>query len=255
MISLEELRQKAKMLGLSLGNAEKDYILSLMLSIISRRTKNELVFKGGTCLYRFYGLDRFSEDIDFSAIRPIDVESLSRAIVADMKLFGINCILHAKREPHNSILLTFRCEGPLYKGNPMAYSGVNVDINLKSAVELEPANKEHSSLYQEVPRFSLLVMQESEILAEKIRAIMSRTKARDIYDLHYLIRKGLKPDKELVEKKFGYYGYKWDQQFFAGRVAAVESVWQKELARLVAKTPLFDEAKGLVVSESKKWNL
>ena len=40
---------------------------------ISNHTKNELVFKGGTCLYKFYKFNRFSEDIDFSALSPIDL--------------------------------------------------------------------------------------------------------------------------------------------------------------------------------------
>ncbi|EQD44541.1 protein containing DUF1814, partial [mine drainage metagenome] len=46
---------------------EKDYIINLMLKTISiNKLSDFLVFKGGTALYLFYGLDRFSEDLDFT---------------------------------------------------------------------------------------------------------------------------------------------------------------------------------------------
>ena len=64
MISLDELISKARLKSMSLGNAEKDYLIDLTLFSISKNTKDELVFKGGTCLSKFYNLDRFSEDID-----------------------------------------------------------------------------------------------------------------------------------------------------------------------------------------------
>ncbi|MBI5061653.1 MAG: nucleotidyl transferase AbiEii/AbiGii toxin family protein [Candidatus Aenigmarchaeota archaeon] len=111
MISIEELKGMAKLRNLSIGNAEKDYLITLMLFIISGKTKGELVFKGGTCLSKFYGLNRFSENIDFTAVSPIDVEKITGNIVSGMEGFGVKCQLKEKREPYNSALLTFRCEG------------------------------------------------------------------------------------------------------------------------------------------------
>lgn len=59
MISVEELKQIGKLKGIkTLGYAEKDYLIELVLLLISRHTKDEIVFKGGTCLYKFYKLDR-----------------------------------------------------------------------------------------------------------------------------------------------------------------------------------------------------
>ncbi len=48
---------------------EKDYHLHRILHLISQNDylKNNLVFKGGTCLIKaYYGYYRFSEDIDFT---------------------------------------------------------------------------------------------------------------------------------------------------------------------------------------------
>ena len=47
---------------------ERDYLLTLLLDEICSVFSNELVFKGGTALKYFYGLNRFSEDLDFSYI-------------------------------------------------------------------------------------------------------------------------------------------------------------------------------------------
>ncbi|MBI4181844.1 MAG: nucleotidyl transferase AbiEii/AbiGii toxin family protein [Candidatus Aenigmarchaeota archaeon] len=255
MITLEELREKARLKRLSLGNAEKDYLLSLLLLSVSRRTKDELVFKGGTALYKFYGLNRFSEDADFSAVKDIDHGKLSACISSDMKAFGVDCALKSMREPYNSVVMAFSCRGPLYKGTPLSSSGVRLDINKKSSVDSEPENRYYSPLYTEIPGFSLLVMQEPEIAAEKIRAIMTRMKARDVYDLWFLLRKGIKLDKALVTKKLAYYGHAWDAAAFISRVAAVQAVWEKELARLLPEVPRFVEVKEFIGSAAETWKL
>ena len=63
---------------------EKDYLINLMLKMISvNKLSNMLEFKGGTALYMFHGLDRFSEDIDFTWIA--NARELSKTIDALIK--------------------------------------------------------------------------------------------------------------------------------------------------------------------------
>ena len=50
---------------------EKAYYQDLLLYDLTR-TNLEIIFKGGTALYKFYGLPRFSEDLDF-AIKNIEL--------------------------------------------------------------------------------------------------------------------------------------------------------------------------------------
>ena len=47
------------------------------------------------------------------------------------------------------------------------------------------------SLYHDIPPFPIWSMNPSEILAEKIRELMYRKKARDLFDVYFLIRKGI----------------------------------------------------------------
>ncbi len=242
MISLEDLKSRSRIKNLSLGNTEKDYLIDLVMFSISKNTGSELVFKGGTCLCKFYGLGRFSEDVDFTAAKPVDTDRLMGNILSVLRQFGINCRIQGSKKPFSSVLTKLRCEGPLFNGKPQTYSNVRIDINLKSSIDTEPSLRNYSSLYPDVPKFSLLVMQEKEILAEKVRAIMTRSKARDIYDLWFLLKSGVEFDPDLVRKKLSYYREEWDAKEFLERLAAKKNVWMIELGPLIADVPDFEDA-------------
>lgn len=97
MINKKELAEFARLKGLTLGNTEKDYLIDLALLSISKNTKNELVFKGGTCLYKFYKLNRFSEDLDFSSRECIDINKLINNVIQDFSRFEIKANQHKKK--------------------------------------------------------------------------------------------------------------------------------------------------------------
>lgn len=252
MISLEDLKAKARIKGLSLGNAEKDYLLDILLLSVSKNTKDELVFKGGTCLYKFYNLSRFSEDVDFTAVKRIDMEKLAEDIISDMKQFGVDCRVRSKKEPFNSVLLSLRCEGPLFSGAAQTFSSVRIDVNFKSAIDMEPEAKTFSSMY-DIPPFSLLVMQEKEIMAEKIRAIVTRNKARDVYDLWAMVSRGVKIGDTLVSKKLAYYNAEFDYGEFEKAVEKKSGAWERDLKPLLRQLPPFADVKKAILSEAKKW--
>ena len=65
MLERQEIERVAGIKRLSEKNAEKDYLLELLLFLLASETGKKLVFKGGTALYKLYSLNRFSEDLDF----------------------------------------------------------------------------------------------------------------------------------------------------------------------------------------------
>lgn len=68
MLSRPELKRVAATLTRgNVGHAEKLYLQDIILSTVSRETAGHLVFKGGTAHLNCYQLDRFSEDLDFTA--------------------------------------------------------------------------------------------------------------------------------------------------------------------------------------------
>lgn len=248
MISIENLRRIARVKGLSMGNAEKDYMIDIALLSISRNMKDELVFKGGTCLSKFYRIGRFSEDIDFTMRKELDIGGLLRKIMSDLSSFGIESEIKQEKKAFNSITVVMRAKGPLYMGKPSSLSSIKIDINMKSSIDLHPSVATYSPIYPDIPPFSLPIMQEKEILAEKVRAIMTRAKARDVYDMWFLIEKGVPFDADLIKRKLEYYGESWSQAKFRKSISMKESVWETELVPLISSTvPAFRDARRLIL--------
>ncbi|MFH1432286.1 MAG: nucleotidyl transferase AbiEii/AbiGii toxin family protein [archaeon] len=253
MISIDEIKKIARLKGINtLGNAEKDYLLDIALLSISRNTKDELIFKGGTCLSKFHKLDRFSEDIDFTLKKDIDIENLAKKIIRDFSSFGIEAQMKAKKIVRNSTMITIRTKGPLYTGTPQSYSCIRIDINHKSEVNLEPKIKKYISSYPDIPSFTLITMQKKEILSEKIRAIMTRSKARDIYDLWFLLELGTEIDTTLIKEKLKYYKEKWDKDQFIKRLDIKEIAWQNELKPLITRVPDLKDTKDTITGKLKQ---
>ncbi len=50
-------------------------------------------------------------------------------------------------------------------------------------------------IYHDLPNYFLLALDKEEILAEKIRAVLTRYKARDVYDLNELFFNEVKIDR------------------------------------------------------------
>ena len=252
MISKKELQDYARLKGLTLGNAEKDYLIDIALLSISRNTKNELVFKGGTCLYKFYKLNRFSEDLDFSATHEINIDKLISCIILDFEKFGIKVVLHKKKEQKSSILIILRLEGPLFSGNSATYASIGIDVNVKSSVDLKPEFLEYNSFYPDLPKISILCMKQEEIFAEKIRALMTRTRARDLFDVNFLLEKNIYAEESLIVKKMSYYNNEFKVSKLMQKIRSLDKIWKKELWGFASEIPNFQQTSKEVIKKLKK---
>jgi predicted nucleotidyltransferase component of viral defense system len=251
MITTTELLEIGRLKGMrNRGYMEKDYLLELILFSLSKNTKEELVFKGGTALYKFYKLERFSEDLDFSETKTFDLNQVIKKIFSDLSKFNIDGEVSKVREPFHSVLITFRIKGPLYDGQSQTFSTIRVDINRKSIFELQPLRLRLASLYTEIPPFYVLVMQEKEILAEKIRALIMRNKARDLFDTFSLIEKGIEIDDQLIKKKMSYYEMHYTKTLLKEAIGKKEHIWDIELKPLLDTLPSFSTVAKKVLSKS-----
>ena len=89
MIEKDRLYEVAKKLGLKIHQQEQHYMQTITLFGIYSYIANELVFKGGTALFFFYGLDRFSEDLDFTLTNEFEEEKLLESIKDTFGLLAI----------------------------------------------------------------------------------------------------------------------------------------------------------------------
>lgn len=253
MISRLELTRIAETKHLTIRNAEKDYLLELLLFSLSD-DKRSLVFKGGTALYKFYNLNRFSEDIDFDMIgKRFDADKMIKKIIRNLELTGMQRTLYEKTDYSNETNIRFIIRGPLYDGNKNSMSRVTLNIS-KRERPISSLNKLLVATYPEIPSFELTVLDEQEIAAEKIRCILTREKPRDIYDLWFLSKKGIEMDISLVNKKLKIYRLTFDLKAFLERVNEKRNMWKRDLQDLIIGTlPEFNVITNEIENWSKTW--
>ncbi len=249
MINKDELIEIAKLMGMSPWQQEKHYIQYLALNSIAEET---LVFKGGTYLWFTQGLGRFSEDLDFTTSEPL-LHDVADRVSRSLALFGVENKI--KPITNNETTLSFRisAKGPL--------NTAKID---ECVVYVEISKREHVlrrtlPVKLDYPSYSLPIktiagMALDEVGAEKIRAILTREKARDVYDLQYLITKRkIKFEEDLINFKLEYYKMKFSAALFLKSVSEHRSYYNRELKSLVfGELPRFDEIKDTMSDWIKK---
>lgn len=246
MIDSLRLKEISKLFGMRPWQQEKHYLQSLILSIISDLP---IVFKGGTYLWMFHGLKRFSEDLDFTSrgdVRHDFHEFVSRSI----RLYGYENEVKIIKSNEHGISIRFLIEGPLHK-NDKNRCVIYVEISGREKTILPGIPLKLDFPQYDIPVKNLSGMNLDEVGSEKVRAILTREKARDIYDLYYLIRqKEIKLDTELINKKLAYYGKRFDSNRFMQELESRGNLYSKTSKPLVfGEMPDFDE----VVSCVGKW--
>lgn len=252
MITRRALEEFARQQKLSLGNAEKDYLLDLVLRSISQRHSPDLIFKGGTCLYKFHHLPRFSEDLDFSAMKMIDVHAFVKDIIVDLEKEGVFTKEHSRKEPYSSVLITLRIKGPLLTEIPMSSASVGIDINFKSEVVLPAEQRTYESTYPTIGEISIRSMHPKEIFAEKIRALLTRLKARDLFDIYFLMQQDIWASKGLIQTKMDYYQEVFSLSKIFERINVFEPIWNKEIRGLTKEILLFEDVSVFVKQKMKE---
>jgi predicted nucleotidyltransferase component of viral defense system len=240
MLNKEKLDDYKRILNFNLGQVEKDYLQQIFLLFFSRYVKDEFIFKGGTALQKCYGLNRFSEDLDFTFMKEIDINKIINKICEEISSFGFDSY---SEETKGRISRTYRIKikGPLFDGNEKSIASLRIEISLRNDLILPPETKEIISVYNDIPPYLICTMNLNEILAEKIRTVLQRQKARDIYDIHFILKKGAKANKKLIQEKCQKLGLDFDKDLFTKRVKEIKKIWQQELLGYVSFIPDFNE--------------
>jgi len=247
MLTRSELLRYREATGFSLGQVEKDYVQHMFLMSLYRRT-NELVFKGGTALQKAYGLNRFSEDLDFTLVRDTGIAAVIKRAVGGLNMLGCNATFEKKKDSELSLVFQIRAEGPLYDGEERTLTYISIEMSRRERVLLPVSVSGVVPVYRDIPPYLLPVMDLSEIAAEKIRALLMRGKSRDLYDLYFLVRRGIRTTVPLIDSKLSPYGKRFEKEDLCGAVRRIERTWERELMQLVAYVPEFSEVERTVTS-------
>jgi predicted nucleotidyltransferase component of viral defense system len=129
-----------------------------------------MVLKGGTALKLCYGLDRFSEDLDFDCAKSLNLESSIGAVFA---LLG-----KTKRHLRNPDISVTK-DTQTVKRYRIIYAD---DINLKLETSLRGTPNDDDL----VELNGILTYKIEKLIQQKLRALNGRTAARDLHDVIYL---------------------------------------------------------------------
>ena len=259
MIRSQEIKEKAREYGVPTSTIERDYAQNWLLKYLYHP---DIILKGGTGIKKVYHENyRFSDDLDFSLTHPFKNKDLfnhmNEAVDKAREEVGINFQIN---NDFDKTRTGFR--GKIYfniiqnaAGTPLS---IKVDItNYDNEIILLPTKKKkvfHSysdELNAEIEVYSL-----EEIFAEKIRALIQRTRARDLYDvgmLYDLINK----DKvlQILDEKFDFKGVILDISSLTKREDDFSNAWDASLKhqlKAIANFEIFFNKVIKIIDEIKQ---
>ncbi len=149
-----------------------------------------LGFKGGTCAYFFYGLPRFSVDLDFDLFSTDEMtqKSVFGTVKNILEHYGEIKDNHIKR---NTIFFL------------LSYGDADHNIKVEVSIRIHiPDIQEHYEL-KEYLGISMLVGKKDYLFASKLAAFTSRreTAMRDIYDIWYFAKNNWDINAEVLKTR------------------------------------------------------
>lgn len=172
------------MLGI---NEHKNVMLQILKEIYTDTSLGPLLgFKGGTAVYLFYGLPRFSTDLDFDLLIPEKEEPVFNAVEKVIQPYGK---LKEKSNKKNTLFYLLSCSEEL--------QNIKIEVskrNFGSSYELKS--------YLGVP---MLVMKKEDLFAHKLVTLLERKEIanRDLFDLWFFLKNSWEVNQTIVEKRSG----------------------------------------------------
>lgn len=187
-------------------NAIKEVVQEVVLAGLSRAGFfKSAVFYGGTALRIFYGLDRFSEDLDFSLMTPdssFELASYFTVLEKEVRSLGLNFSVEEKHKTSDSTIRSAFLKGGTKEhilkffadSDIAAHIPFGEQIKIKFEVDINPpafATFEHKYRLQPFP-YEVGMYDKPSLFAGKIHAVLCRSwrnriKGRDLYDYIFFL--------------------------------------------------------------------
>ncbi len=257
-MDVDDLKRLAGRKKIPQGIIYKDYVITVILEKISCGShSNELIFKGGTCLKKIYFEEtRFSVDIDFTCLQKDVPEKMITDLKDELEDNTIRGITFDKIKEQgrwgNSV--SYKVKYNDLNEHP---NSVKIDLSLRELPILEPQLMNILNLdHDNIPSFELYVFPLKEILSEKVRAVFTRKVARDVFDVWFLLRKGIELDLSLVKRKMDIYeDIEFKIEDFIYKIEEKRDYWERDLRMLVPEAPSYDtirdEIKDMLIAAGR----
>lgn len=188
-------------------NALKEVVQEVALCGLSRASFfKSAAFYGGTALRIFYGLDRFSEDLDFSLIAPdpsFDLKAYFSVLESEIRATGLNFTVEEKVKSAEANIRSAFLKGntrehilSFFQGQDDSALHPGEIIRIKFEVDIDPpAHAAFETKYRLLPSpYEVRLYDLPSLFAGKIHAVLcrawkNRIKGRDLYDYVFYLAK------------------------------------------------------------------
>ena len=202
------------------------------------------MFQGGTCLRIIYGLNRFSEDLDFilkEANRDFELQPHLGAVSDELKAYGYDIEIVDRSKAGVAVKKAFLKDNSLGKILQLRYadkSGPLKKIRIKFEVDTNPPLGSRMEIkYVDFPFISSVTVQDKpSLFAGKLHALLCReyVKGRDWYDFLWYTSQEVGINYEFLSSALRQQGpwqekniqvdLKWCLEHLEGKINSVD--WQ-----------------------------
>lgn len=202
------------------GNVIKEIMQEITLSGLSRAGFfNKAAFYGGTCLRIFYGLNRFSEDLDFALLERnnhFNIDEYFPHLKKEFESYGIDIVVESKKKEKDTAVRSAFLKGNTLmlmmsffpKSEDAKRVVSNQKIKIKFEIDIDNPNGGITEVkYKMLPApYEVRIFDEPTLFAGKVHAIICReyknhVKGRDYYDYLFYVGKGSKINLKYLENK------------------------------------------------------
>ncbi len=198
MITNNQLKQLSRHYQIDEFTILREYLQLIFLSYLYQKKEGKKIFfKGGTALRLLYQSSRFSEDLDFSTVlakKTIKdlVKKLEKEIDKEIKEIKI-LLLYSGQDTERYRII--------YQDEKIKYPlTIRLDFHRVKKID-------HCEISPLITNFPIVIfplithLSIENIFEEKLKALIERCKARDVFDIWFLLNKGCQiKDKKMKEE-------------------------------------------------------
>ena len=168
----------------------KNFLVKILKDIYTDPKIGPIIgFKGGTAAYLFYGLNRFSVDLDFDLLDPKKERQIFEQVRKIVATYGT--VKKADKKQYNLFYLL------AYEDKVEGAQNIKVEINLRNF-----GSRYEIKSYLGI---SMKIMVREDMFAHKLVAMFERVGKtnRDIYDVWFFLEKNWPINKEIIKARTG----------------------------------------------------
>lgn len=161
----------------------RQVMFEIITDIYRSSIGNFLGFKGGTMAYFFYGLDRFSVDLDFDLLDEKKIPEVTKIVSEILSNYG------EIREKTNKKFTLFWL--------------LNYEKNNRN-LKIEISKRKQNGVIYEIANFygtDVKISKIEDAFATKLLACTTRNRTayRDFYDVYFYLKKGITPNEKIIK--------------------------------------------------------